>query len=152
LLALCAVLSRVAVAAEPPETGQVVPTILALEDKWRVAQHRNDVAAFLALLSPDLTFIGTSGSLRNRSDYIASRDSSWIPRATTYEYSELRVRVFGPVAVVIGREATTGRELRFKVGLHTSGRRARVSGAWLRSNEPTSRPQVHLNDLQSVAA
>jgi ketosteroid isomerase-like protein len=88
--------------------------ILALEDKWRVAQHSNDVAAFLVLLSPDLTFIGTSGSLRTRSDYIASRGSSWIPRAKTYEFSELRVRVFGPVAVVTGREATTGTGVAFQ--------------------------------------
>ena len=94
--------------------GQVESKILALEDKWRAAQHRNDVEAFMALLSPDLTFIGTSGSLRDRSDFIASRAASWIPRAATYEYSELRVRVFGSVAVVTGREATTGKGVAFQ--------------------------------------
>jgi len=97
-----------AVATEATGAAHVESQILALEEKWRVAQHRNDAAAFQELLSPDLTFIGTSGSLRNRSDFIASRSSSVLPRARTYEYSELRVRAFGPVAIVTGREATTG--------------------------------------------
>ena len=94
--------------AEATADAQVKSQILALEEKWRVAQLRNDVTAFRELLSPDLTFIGTSGSLRNRSDYIASRRSSALPRAKTYEYTELRVRVFGTVAIVTGREAPTG--------------------------------------------
>jgi len=114
LLVLTAFLSPGAIAAEAPGSEQVKSTILALEDKWRVAQHSNDVAAFLALLSPDVTFIGTSGSLRDRSDYIASRGPSLLPRAETYEYSELRVRVFGTVAVVTGREATTGTGVAFQ--------------------------------------
>jgi len=128
LLVLCACLSPAAIATAAPEASQLESTILALEDKWRVAQHSNDVAAFLALLSPDLTFIGTSGSLRDRPDYIASRGSSVLPRAETYEYSELRVRVFGPVAVVTGREATTGPGVAFQ-GRFTHVW-ARDSGEW----------------------
>ena len=108
LLVVSALLTTAAIATEATGAAQVESQILALEDKWRVAQHKNDVAAFKDLLSPDLTFIGTSGSLRNRSDYIASRSSSVLPRAKTYEYSELRVRVIGTVAIVTGREATTG--------------------------------------------
>ena len=114
LLVLSAFLSAAAIATEATEAAQVKSTILALEEKWRVAQLRNDVAAFRELLSPDLTFIGTSGSLRDRPDYIASRGSSMLPRAKTYEYSELRVRVFGPVAIVTGREATTGTGVAFQ--------------------------------------
>ena len=111
---LCALLTPAAMATDAPEVHQVESKILVLEDRWRVAQHKNDVDAFLTLLSPDLTFIGTSGSLRDRSDYIASRVASWIPRAATYEYSELRVRVFGSVAVVTGREVTTGTGVAFQ--------------------------------------
>ncbi len=51
----------------------VQSTILQLEEQWRVAQYTNDAAAYSRLLAPDLTFIGTSGSLRDRADYIASR-------------------------------------------------------------------------------
>ena len=93
---------------------EVESQILQLEDRWRVAQHRNDEAAFMALLAPDATFIGTSGSLRDRADYIASRETSSLPRAETYEFSELHVRVFGAVAIVTGREATTGEGVAFQ--------------------------------------
>jgi len=116
LLVVSALLTTAAIATEATGAAQVESQILALEDKWRVAQHKNDVAAFKDLLSPDLTFIGTSGSLRNRSDYIASRSSSVLPRAKTYEYSELRVRVFGPVAIVTGAGKGIGR----KAGIRTS--------------------------------
>jgi len=102
--------------------------ILRLEDQWRLAQKANDAKAFMTLLAPDLTFIGTSGSLRDRSDYMASRSGSWIPRAETYEYSELRVRMFGDVAIVTGREVTTGE------GVSGAGRFTHVwaarSGEW----------------------
>ena len=88
--------------------------ILRLEDRWREAQHRNDKAAFDQLLSPDLTFIGTSGSFRNKNGFIASRNSSGIPRANTYTYSEISVRFYGGTAIVTGREATTGTGVTFQ--------------------------------------
>jgi len=88
--------------------------ILRLEDRWREAQHRNDKAAFDQLLSADLTFIGTSGSSRSKTDFIASRKDSWIPRANTYTYSEISVRFYGGTAIVTGREATTGTGVTFQ--------------------------------------
>jgi uncharacterized protein (TIGR02246 family) len=126
---LSALLTPAAMAAAATGSGEVESRILALEDRWRVAQHKNDAEAFLTLLSPDVTFIGTSGSLRDRRGFISSRTSSSIPRAATYEYSELRVRVFGQVAVVTGREKTTGARVGFQ------GRFTHVwaeqSGVWL---------------------
>ncbi len=117
-----------ATGAAAPAAAGPEDQILRLEDRWRLAQKANDAEAFMTLLSPDLTFIGTSGSLRDRSDYMASRSGSWIPRAETYEYSELRVRMFGDVAIVTGREVTTG------VGVSGAGRFTHVwaarSGEW----------------------
>jgi len=111
LSTLLGVAGLLAAAGEPPQTEVMV---LRLEDRWRVAQHENDSAALLSLLAPDVTFIGTSGSLRDRADYIASRTSSSIPRSPAYEYSELRVRVFGSVVIVTGRESTTGEGTTFQ--------------------------------------
>ena len=88
--------------------------ILRLEDRWREAQHRNDKTAFDQLLSPDLTFIGTSGSFRSKTDFIASRNNSLIPSANTYTYSEISVRFYGGTAVVTGREETTGTGVTFQ--------------------------------------
>ncbi|MFN2531863.1 MAG: nuclear transport factor 2 family protein [Pyrinomonadaceae bacterium] len=104
-------------------------TILRLEDQWRAAQQRNDKAAFNRLLAPDLTFIGTSGSLRDKAGFIASRGTSWIPRAETYTYAEVSVRFYGGAAIVTGLGATTG------AGVTARGRFthvwARKQGKWL---------------------
>lgn len=112
-LLLSTLLGAAGVLAASAETPQA-DTVLRLEEDWRLAQHKNDRAALLALLAPDVTFIGTSGSLRDRDDYIASRAASSIPRSPTYEYSELRARVFGSVVIVTGREATTGKVTAFQ--------------------------------------
>ncbi|HJQ55200.1 MAG TPA: nuclear transport factor 2 family protein [Gemmatimonadaceae bacterium] len=95
-------------AQQSPRIG-VEPTIRRLEEQWRAAQQSNDTAAFRRLLAPDVTFIGTSGSLRDREGYIASRAQSWIPRATAFTVDELRLRPYGMAMIVTGRETTTGK-------------------------------------------
>jgi ketosteroid isomerase-like protein len=94
-------------------TAQACKEILRLEDRWREAQHQNDKTAYDQLLSSDLTFIGTSGSIRDKTGFIASRKDSWIPRAESYTYSEMTVRFYGSAAIVTGREATTGTGVAF---------------------------------------
>ena len=105
MLLLCCLPAVVAAQTKNHRCGE---EILRLEDQWREAQQRNDKAAFDRLLSPDLTFVGTSGSFRNKSGFIASRDTSWIPRAETYTSNEVSVRFYGETAVVTGLGATTG--------------------------------------------
>jgi ketosteroid isomerase-like protein len=106
-LALLAVLGTPAADAESR-------VVLKMEDAWRVAQHANDRPAMEALLAPDVTFVGTSGSLRDRADFLASRSTSVLPHALTYEYADVVVRRYGPVAVVTGRASTTGEGTRFE--------------------------------------
>jgi ketosteroid isomerase-like protein len=102
--------------------------ILRLEEAWRSAQQHNDRAAFDRLLAPDVTFVGTSGSLRDKKGYAASRAGSWIPRATTYTVGDLSVRFYGRVGIVTGTEETTGE------GVTNKGRFthvwARRAGRW----------------------
>jgi hypothetical protein len=100
--------------AVPANSSDARLVILQLEDQWRVAQHQNNRGALEALLSEDLTFIGTSGSMRGRADFLASRSTSALPRALTYEYSDVVVRLYGAVAVVTGRESTTGEGTTFE--------------------------------------
>ena len=95
-------------------TIQARKEILRLEDRWREAQHQSDKNAYDQLLSADLTFIGTSGSFRDKTSFIASRKDSWIPRSDTYTYSEMTVRFYGSAAIVTGREATTGTGVAFQ--------------------------------------
>ena len=102
--------------------------ILRLEEAWRTAQQHTDRAAFDRLLAADVSFVGTSGSLRNKKGYVESRADSSIPRATTYTIRDLSVRFYGRVAVVTGTEETTGE------GVAYSGRFthvwARRAGRW----------------------
>lgn len=107
-------MALLALLAAPGNGSEGRLAILHLEDQWRVAQHNNDRAALEALLSEDLTFIGTSGSLRGRADFLASRSTSALPRALTYEYADVVVRLYGLVGVVTGRESTTGEGTTFE--------------------------------------
>jgi uncharacterized protein (TIGR02246 family) len=105
VVALC--LPAILLAQRSSSSG-VERTIRGLEERWRAAQQANDTAAFHELLAPDVTFIGTSGTLRNRADYVASRSGSWIPRSTSFTVDELRLRFYGTVVIVTGRETSTG--------------------------------------------
>jgi len=92
----------------PQDSADARQTILRLEEAWKVAQRNTDTSAFARLLAPDFTFIGTSGSLRDRAGYAGSRTGSWIPQGATFTVTDLRVRIYGATAVVTGREHTTG--------------------------------------------
>lgn len=102
--------------------------ILRLEEAWRSAQQQNDRLAFDRLLAADVTFVGTSGSLRDKKGYVESRAGSWIPRAATYTIRDLSVRFYGRVAIVTGAEETTGEGVAYKARFpHVWARRA---GRW----------------------
>ena len=106
-LAICT-LALFALLGNATDDSEAQRALFQLEDQWRVAQHKNDKPTMEALLSADVTFIGTSGSMRGRADFLASRSTSALPRALTYEYADVLVRLYGSVAVVTGRESTTG--------------------------------------------
>jgi uncharacterized protein (TIGR02246 family) len=125
-LLLCCLTAAVAAQTKPHRREE---EILRLEDQWREAQQRNDKAAFDRILSPDLTFVGTSGSFRNKSGFIASRETSWIPRADTYTSTEVSVRFYGETAIVTGLGATTGAGVSAKARFtHVWAKR---KGTWL---------------------
>ena len=102
---LCCLVHAAAGQAKDDRRGR---EIMRLEGEWREAQQHNDRAGFERLLSPKLTFVGTSGSFRDKPGFIARRGGSWILRAEAYTYADLAVRVCGKAAIVNGLEATTG--------------------------------------------
>ena len=112
--------------------------ILELEKLWRDAQHNNDKAAFDHLLASDVSFVGTSGSLRDKKGYIASRAGSWIPGATTYTVRNLSVRFYVRVAIVTGTEETTGERVTNK---------ARFTHVWARRAGPWQLVAIQRTDI-----
>ena len=128
LLTVIALCGPAILLAQQPSDTSVDSTIRRLEDQWRAAQQTNDTTAFHELLAPDVTFIGTSGALRDRSDYVATRSASWIPHSRSFTVDELRVRFYGSTVIVTGRETSTG------AGTQASGRFTHVwvhrDGTW----------------------
>ncbi len=108
IMTIGALFLPVALIAQQSSNRGVETTVRRLEERWRAAQQANDTAAFKELLAPDVTFIGTSGSLRDRAGYISSRSGSWIPRAASFTVDELELRAYGTVVIVTGRETSTG--------------------------------------------
>ncbi len=96
-----------------------------LEERWRSAQQRDDRTELDRLLAPDASFIGTSGTLRTKPDFLASRSTSMIPRAS-YRIDELAIRRYGSTVVVTGLEATDGEGRAF---------RGRFTHVWVRRGE-----------------
>ena len=125
------------VAQQPPSSG-VDTLIRRLEDRWRAAQQANDTAAFHELLAPDVTFIRTSGTLRDRADYMATRSGSWIPKSTSFTVDELRLRPYGTVVIVTGRETSTG------AGTQA---RARFTHVWARRDATWTLVALHRTDI-----
>ena len=139
LLIICLVCSSVALAGQtcPPSPKA---EILRLEEAWRSAQQHNDKAEFDRLLASDVSFVGTSGNLRDKGGFLASRGGSWIPRAATYIISEVSVRFYGHVAIVTGKEETTGE------GVANKGRFTHV---WARSQGRWRLVAIQRTDIAS---
>lgn len=115
-------------APSPQDSADARQTVLRLEDEWKVAQRITDTSAFTRILAPEFTFIGTSGSLRDRAGYAGSRAGSWIPQGATFTVTDLHVRIYGATAVVTGRENTTGP--RFTGSTRFTHVWVRRQGAW----------------------
>jgi ketosteroid isomerase-like protein len=107
-LAVIGLCFPVALSAQRSAGNRVDATIRQLEERWRVAEQANDTAEFRGLLAPDVTFIGTYGTLRDRAGYIASRSGGWMPPSAQFDIDELRVRPYGATVIVTGRETETG--------------------------------------------
>ena len=133
VLSGCATMARSSEDSTPTERR-----IVRLERAWWSAQQHNDTMAFQRMLAPDVTFIGTSGSLRDRATFIASRRGSWIPQADSLNLSELRVRVFGTTAIVTGRGTTVG------TGVASS---ARFTDIWLHRGDNWKLGAVQRTDI-----
>jgi ketosteroid isomerase-like protein len=75
--------------------------IVALENKWNGAYQRGDITTMSSLLADDLIITVEDGSTLGKAGYIAHNGDSTIHVQIT-EMSDLKVRMHGTTAVVIG--------------------------------------------------
>jgi ketosteroid isomerase-like protein len=101
--------------------------VLALERAYDDASMKKDHAATERLLADDFVYIHSNGTITNRTQEIAetmSADAKW----AASKLDNLRVRLYGDVAVVTGVQTLTGSAK----GYVSGGRR--YTNIWVRRN------------------
>ena len=82
-----------------PQRHHLRHTVLTLEQQWRAALLRQDVAALSSLLNPNYVGINANGALQTRDDTLTALRSGSL-RITQLTLSDQKVRLFRQTAVV----------------------------------------------------
>ena len=88
-------------ASAQDKSKSVTSKILSLENKWNVAYKRGDIATMDSLLADDFVITVEDGRTFSKPGYIAHNGNSTV-QVEVSDMSDLKVRVHGDAAVVIG--------------------------------------------------
>jgi ketosteroid isomerase-like protein len=91
------------------ESSTAVDEILALEHARNDAILHGDSAALAAMTSDDYTFITLRGELRTKEEIVKGFATGTF-KYESREISDLKVRIYGDTAVVVGRASQKGEE------------------------------------------
>ena len=75
--------------------------VLDLGQRWAAAKRAGDAAALELLLADDFLLVGPLGFMLDKTQYLGSRRSGELQHESL-EWADIRVRVFGDAAVVVG--------------------------------------------------
>ena len=128
LLLFCsiALLASSAVAQKSPEASKAEGILLAMEKTWTDAIEKKDLNAVGLILADEYMIIDDEGLMRDKATTL-SRLKSSDNSISTAVVDELKVRVYGNVAVVTGRQT----EKSVEKGKNTSGS-YRYTDVWLK--------------------
>ena len=93
--------------ARAQATSAVEQEIIKLEQTVTNAQFKKDRAALERLLADDYLYTHSNGSVLNKAQEIAESMSSEV-QWTDSKFADLKVRIFGDVAVLTGRQTIQG--------------------------------------------
>lgn len=93
------------------ESSKAADEILALERARNEAILRGDSATLAAMTSDDYTFITLRGELRTKEEIVRGFATGTF-KYESREISDLKVRIYGDTAVVVGRASQKGEENR----------------------------------------
>ena len=79
--------------------GNVEQTIKALTEQWRQALLKGDAAAYDKLTAEDFITIGTAGRSFTKTEIVELLKSGKL-KYDAYDYSDIKVRVYGDTALV----------------------------------------------------
>jgi len=88
--------------AAPAKGASVEQELIKLENDWNDAQVKRDVAALGRILADDLTIIDPEGTIVTKAQALANLKSGE-DAFTSAVADEMKVRVYGDAAVVLGR-------------------------------------------------
>jgi len=83
------------------DQGAIEQEIMQLERNWCSAVVKNDSQALNAILSDDLTDVSYKGNVGSRAQDLADAKTE---KTTVCEADMMQVRIYGDVAVVVGRD------------------------------------------------
>ena len=98
-------------AAGPRGDDSLEQQLIRVKRDWGGADVRRDIALLERILAPDYTVTDDSGHTTGRDEVMADFKAA----AVTYEaasYDDVKVRVYGAVAIVAGRGTVKGRNSR----------------------------------------
>jgi ketosteroid isomerase-like protein len=113
------------VQAQTPNSAE--QDVLRLERALNEAFLKKDRATYERMLADDYVYIHSNGSVTNKTEEIAetmSPDQKW----TASKLENLKVRIYGDVAVVTGIQTLTGSAKGYVSGLR------RITDLWVRRN------------------
>ncbi len=95
LIAICLLAAPLALA----QGSNVEQTIRALTEQWRQALLKSDAAAYAKLTAEDFITIGTAGRAFTKAQIVEFLKSGEL-KYEAYDYSDIKVRVYGDTALV----------------------------------------------------
>jgi ketosteroid isomerase-like protein len=101
VLALAAIylLAASLVSGQGGKGGNVEQTIKALTEQWRQALLKDDAAAYDKLTAEDFITIGTAGRSFTKAEIVGFLKSGTL-KYDAYDYSDIKIRVYGDTALV----------------------------------------------------
>ena len=125
IFTLFVVLFAFPVRAQTPSSAE--QEVLRLEQTLDQAFLKKDRATFERMLADDYVYVHSNGTMTNKAQEIAeamSADIKW----TASKLDNLKVRIYGDVAVVTGEQTLTGSAKGYISGLR------RITDLWVRRN------------------
>ena len=98
-LAVIHLLAASLVLGQGAKGGNVEQTIKALTDQWRQALLRSDVPTYDKLTADDFITIGTAGRSFTQAEIVELLKSGKL-KYDAYDYSDIKVRIYGDTALV----------------------------------------------------
>jgi uncharacterized protein DUF4440 len=98
----CLLTTRLLGAQAPATDSSQIAAVIALQHAIATALVRGDEAFLDRTYAPEYIYVSPAGEVRAKKEVLAGRRAGAF-RTLSLKYDELRVHLYGPVAVVIGR-------------------------------------------------